>query len=343
MGHNNRSALQPKGPSLSTTRVGDLTIPPPPRFSLVPWRSHDPTACAIPRSSPDVRPRGAGPVARGRARSDATGSLVRREGEHQHGGCRRAPNPAGHRQGVRRENRRVPSEERPLQEGRGPRQRPRDRREDLREDQGSADDRQELSDAGRCEGGFSLTEAALALVLLGLVLAAATPALFAALSRGRVAAAARDLEQQMARLRSEAIASHHDVAMRLTWSGGRYQYAFYADGDGDGVRSNDIASGRDPLIGEPHDLPDRYEGIDFGLLPEAIPEVPPGSGVLPPGSDPVRFGRSDIITFTPRGTSSSGTLYLSDGQATVAAVVVYGATGRLRLWRFDRDRWVWTR
>jgi len=147
----------------------------------------------------------------------------------------------------------------------------------------------------------------------------------------------------MARLRSEAIASHHDVAMRLTWSGGRYQYAFYADGDGDGVRSNDIASGRDPLIGEPHDLPDRYEGIDFGLLPEAIPEVPPGSGVLPPGSDPVRFGRSDIITFTPRGTSSSGTLYLSDGQATVAAVVVYGATGRLRLWRFDRDRWVWTR
>jgi len=147
----------------------------------------------------------------------------------------------------------------------------------------------------------------------------------------------------MARLRSEAIASRRDVAMRLTWSGGRYQYAFYADGDGDGVRSNDIASGRDPLIGEPRDLPTRYEGIDFGLLPEAIPEVPPGAGVLPPGSDPVRFGRSDIITFTPRGTSSSGTLYLSDGQGTVAAVVVYGATGRLRFWRFDRERWVWIR
>ncbi len=147
----------------------------------------------------------------------------------------------------------------------------------------------------------------------------------------------------MARLRSEAIASHRDVAMRLTWSGGRYQYAFYADGDGDGVRASDIASGRDPLIGQARDLPGRYEGIDFGLLPEAIPEVPPGSGVLPPGSDPVRFGRSDIITFTPRGTSSSGTLYVSDGQGTVAAVVVYGATGRLRLWRFDRERWAWTR
>jgi len=200
-----------------------------------------------------------------------------------------------------------------------------------------------LSGSPRGEGVFSLTEAALALLLLGLLAAAATPALFAALSRGRVAAAARDLQQEMARIRSEAIASHRSVGLRLTWSGGRYLYALYADGDGDGVRSDDVDSGRDPLIGGPRDLSSRYEGIDFGLLLDAIPEVPPGSGVLPPGSDPVRFGASDIITFTPRGTSSSGTLYLSDGRDAVAAVVVYGATGRLRIWRFDRDRWAWTR
>lgn len=156
-------------------------------------------------------------------------------------------------------------------------------------------------------------------------------------------AAARELEQEMARLRSEAIASRRSVAMRLTWSQGRYLYAFYADGDGDGVLSADIAAGRDPLIGAPRDLASRYEGIDFGVLDLSIPEVPPGSSSLPPGSDPVRFGRSDIITFTPRGTSSSGTLYVSDRTATVAAVVVYGGTGRLRIWRFDRDRWAWVR
>ncbi len=170
---------------------------------------------------------------------------------------------------------------------------------------------------------------------------AGTPSLLAALSRARVGAAARELEQEMARLRSTAIASGSRAAMRLTWEAGRYVYAFYVDGDGDGVRAEDIASGRDRLVEGPRDLPSRYEGIDFGLPDESIPEVPPGTGVLPPHSDPVRFGRSDIVTFTPRGTASSGSLYVTDGRSTVVAVVLYGATGRLRLCRFDRDLWRW--
>ncbi len=147
----------------------------------------------------------------------------------------------------------------------------------------------------------------------------------------------------MARLRSEAIASRRIVAMRLTWSSGRYLYAFYADGDGDGVRREDVASGVDPLIGEARDIVSRYEGVDFGLLDLSIPEVPPGSGALAPFSDPVRFGLSDTISFVPGGTSSSGTLYLSDGRSTVVAVVLYGGTGRIRIWRFDRDHFRWTR
>jgi hypothetical protein len=131
--------------------------------------------------------------------------------------------------------------------------------------------------------------------------------------------------------------------MRLTWSSGAYRYAFYADGDGDGVRGDDVGAGRDPLIGGARDLRSRYEGIDFGLLEAAIPEVPPGHGSLAPFADPVRFGRSDIISFSPRGTSSSGTLYVSDGRSTVVAVVLYGGTGRIRIWRFDRDLGRWSR
>src|SRR5262249_28281871 len=157
--------------------------------------------------------------------------------------------------------------------------------EDLRADPRPPDSGQELTGLLRGGEGFSLPETLLALALLGLMIAAASPALFAALSRGRVMSAARELGQGIARPRSEAIAAGRDVAIRLTWSGGRYVYAFYADGDGDGVRSDDIAAGRDPLIGAARDLPSRYEGIDFSLPDTAIPEIPPGPGVLTPGSD----------------------------------------------------------
>jgi hypothetical protein len=147
----------------------------------------------------------------------------------------------------------------------------------------------------------------------------------------------------MARARGEAIAARRYTAFRVTRPEGRFVFAFYADGDGDGVRSDDIAAGRDPLLAGPRDLPSRYTGVDFGLLDAAIPEVPPGTGTLAPDSDPVRFGRSDIVSFSPRGTSSSGTLYVSDGRSTVVAVVLYGGTGRIRIWRFERGRWSWTR
>jgi len=192
-------------------------------------------------------------------------------------------------------------------------------------------------------GGFSLMEAALVLALLGLVVAVSSPALFAALSRARVIAAGRELEQDMARLRAVAVATGRTQALRLTWADGGYSFGFYADGDGDGIRADDLAAGRDPRTGGPRDLRSRYEGVDFGLLDSAIPEVPPGGGALAPHSDPVRFGRSDTVSFTPRGTATPGTLYVSDGRSMVVAVVVFGGTGRIRMLAFDRDCWCWRR
>jgi Tfp pilus assembly protein FimT len=193
----------------------------------------------------------------------------------------------------------------------------------------------------RGEGGFSLVEAALVLMLLGLLLAVSAPVAAAALSRARVAAAAAEMGQTLARLRALAIAGHRRVGLRFRTVSGRTSFAVYADGDGDGLRSDDIANGTDPRIEGERDLPSRYEGIDFGMLDEAIPDVPPQSGSLPPGSDPIRFGSTDTITFTPYGTASTGTLFVSDGRDTVVAVVLYGRTGRLRTWRLDRSVGQW--
>jgi type II secretory pathway pseudopilin PulG len=197
--------------------------------------------------------------------------------------------------------------------------------------------------AGRGAGGFSLVEALIALALAGLVLTTSIPALGGALSRERTAAAARDLAGEFARLRSAAIASQRRTGLRWTWSGGRYQYGEYVDGDGDGIRADDIAAGRDARVGGLRDLPSRYPGVDLGFLDAAVPAVPPRGDALAPHDDPVRFGGSDIVTFTPLGTASSGTLYISDGRENLAAIVLYGHTGRMRLWRFDRASWTWKR
>ena len=87
------------------------------------------------------------------------------------------------------------------------------------------------------------------------MVSAAIPAIGESLSRSRVTAAARRLGSELARLRSQAITSRTRVAMRLTWRGDGYAYAFYSDGDGDGVRSSDITAGLDPLLGGPYRLP----------------------------------------------------------------------------------------
>ena len=75
---------------------------------------------------------------------------------------------------------------------------------------------------------------------------------------------------------------------------------------------------------------------------DAVRELPPGSGWLGNLQDPVKFGRSNIVSFSPLGRSSSGTLYLTDGVDRLYAVVLYGPSTRIRVWRYRRtdQRWV---
>jgi hypothetical protein len=79
--------------------------------------------------------------------------------------------------------------------------------------------------------------------------------------------------------------------------------------------------------------------IAAGILSASIPQIPPKKGFLNP-VDPVQFGKSNIISFSPNGDSSSGTLYLScRSQQQMFAIVLYGATSRLRLWKFGNHGW----
>jgi hypothetical protein len=58
-------------------------------------------------------------------------------------------------------------------------------------------------------------------------------------------------------------------------------------------------------------------------------------------ADPIRVGRSRMLSFSPTGTSSTGTVYLRGRGRRQLAVRVLGVTGRIRaLWfDFGAGRW----
>ena len=110
------------------------------------------------------------------------------------------------------------------------------------------------------------------------------------------------------------------------------------DGDWDGVRADDIASGRDPRVGGPFPLGSGADGVRIGINP-GVPAPPPESGMLDPASDPIRFGPSRMVSFSPLGTATAGTFYLA-GEVRQAAVRVTGGTARVRLMVCRGRKWV---
>ena len=58
------------------------------------------------------------------------------------------------------------------------------------------------------------------------------------------------------------------------------------------------------------------------------------------GTDGVRIGSARILTMSPDGTATSGTLFL-EGRRAQYAVRVLGATGRTRVLKYDSGQRTW--
>ncbi|RLE17407.1 MAG: hypothetical protein DRJ65_22835 [Acidobacteria bacterium] len=153
--------------------------------------------------------------------------------------------------------------------------------------------------------------------------------------------ATEQVRSQMWRARADAMTTGRATALvfdRLP--GGGWRCAVVQDGDDDGVRRNDIATGLDYQVGRILELEADKAGLGF-IADCDIPN-PSGDGLLAGDlDDPVRIGSGNILTFTAQGTATSGTLYFSDGRQMMRAIRVYGITGRLRTlrWKIGCDRW----
>src|SRR5205085_1385935 len=137
---------------------------------------------------------------------------------------------------------------------------------------------------------------------------------------------ARYLAGRLAFARSQAVARAANVALLLTEDDGTFTSAMYVDGNGNGVRTRDIATGVDALIAPPVRLTDLFPHVLLSLSDPAAAFSPDTSA---------------LMSFTPLGTASSRTLYLRGGDGSQYAVRVLGATGRTRVLRYVEATHAW--
>jgi type II secretory pathway pseudopilin PulG len=184
--------------------------------------------------------------------------------------------------------------------------------------------------------GFSLVEALVALAIMMVAAAVAFPIFQPRFDEARILGAGRAFKSQFRLAYSMAVRGGVYTAIRFEQADGEVRYAVYADGNQNGVRSTDIAKGIDKLVAGPLPLTSGATGVRIAINP-GVPALPPDHGDV--SGDPIRFGRSDMLSFSPLGTATPGTFYLA-GDHAQAAVRVTGGSARVRLMVWRGGVWV---
>ncbi len=177
--------------------------------------------------------------------------------------------------------------------------------------------------------GFTLLDVLFATAVMGILAAIAVPQTMASVDRSRAWAAARYLAGRMALARMQAVGRSATVALRFSDAAAGFSFDTFVDGNHNGVRTRYIASGTDRPVDPQVQLSEMFPGVVIGLAED-------GSG------DQVRTGTSSLLSFTPNGTATSGTIYLRGRDGSRFAVRVLGATGRTRVLRYVTQTGDWS-
>ncbi len=187
--------------------------------------------------------------------------------------------------------------------------------------------------------GLAIVDIVVATAVATIVTAAAIPAVAGAMDRDRAEVGAQYLKGQVVRAQLEALRRGACVALRWTGDGPEARWQVFVDGNGNGVSTADIAHGIDWPIGPEERLSDHVRDVALRIN-QSVPDIG-GNGTLEAGSDAIRIGRTSLLSFSPTGSATSGTLYVSASRGPQLALRVMGATGRVRLLRFDRGAGGW--
>ena len=185
--------------------------------------------------------------------------------------------------------------------------------------------------------GYSLLEVLMAMTIMVIVGGAAIALAHASVDRTRAAGAARYVAGRLAIARFEAVKRSARVAIRFVQQPDGYWLQTFVDGHRNGVLTNDIATGVDTPITANEQLTHHFPGVQFGIQPGVTGIVPGPFNT----TDPIQIGNSTLLSFSPNGSSTSGTVFLHGLRGNQFAVRVLGATGRTRVLEFNFGAGTW--
>jgi hypothetical protein len=188
--------------------------------------------------------------------------------------------------------------------------------------------------------GISSLEIIVALALAATLAAATAHGAFQIQSALAVRSAAADLAATFFRARAFALTRGVTVGIKFRRDGGRYEWALYRDGNGNGIRTFEIASGVDRSLGLSIAWP-RSDVLPGILKDGAVPDPGSPGRQLDRPDDPIRFNNSDICSFSPVGESTPGSIYLWDGRDRMAVLRVFGRSAKVRTLYYFRGEKSW--
>ena len=177
--------------------------------------------------------------------------------------------------------------------------------------------------------GISAIDLVFSCAAVCVLCAVAIPQTLSTIERSRGLGAARYLASRMALARAQAVGRATTIGLQFVTGPQGIRVTVVQDGNRNGVRTRDIEMAIDRPIEPALTLADLFPGVEIGLTPQT------------PGTDPVQFGSSNILSFTAHGTASSGSLYVRGRDGTQWVVRVLGATARARVLRFDTNSGEW--
>jgi len=187
---------------------------------------------------------------------------------------------------------------------------------------------------GRKEKGQTLVELMVVVSILGFFVAIGASSMTHARRDIALSAGTAELRALFQRTRLTAITHDRNIAIRFRPVGPLWSWTVYEDGDGDGVRNDDIT-----------------KGIDFAIAPQRIFQFPPVRVGVPSGTVidpmtgqslalrlPVRFGTSQLCSFSRDGEATNGSVVLTDGEkATI--IRIEGRSARITVLRWNGKKW----